>query len=242
MKYLKVILDYIKRNKGSLIIQGCIVVFFVVASLINNHYHRKEIKDLGQQIAGKEILIKQVIKEKDQFKSSALFFESAAKKSDAKIAKIQNEIQILQREKVIILAKLDNMSKGAIDTFINDRYVAVPKTGVNLVVDKKVGNEIVKELTEKDYCLEELELKGNQNKLLSNQVDTLRLSLNYSKKALTKAELAINFGDEKFNLSQEANALLNSDLKKAKHKSFWNTVKGIGIGIGIGVVSGLALN
>ena len=241
MKYLKVVLDYINKNKSFFIISSCIVVFFVVSSLVNNDYHHKEIKDLGKQIVIQTEQIKQAVKEKDQFKDSALFYENIAKKSDAKIAKIEDELKALQREKVIILSKLDNMSKGAIDTFINDRYVKVPKAGINLIVDKKVGNEIVKELTEKDYITYELVFKGAQNKLLSNQVDTLRLSLSYSKQALVKAEYAIKISTENLQLSQEANDLLKSDLKKAKRKSFWDALKGVGIGIAVGVASGLAL-
>ena len=55
------------------------------------------------------------------------------------------------------------------------------------VTDQNVGNEIVVELVEKDHLVQEVAAEKEINDLLTGQVDTLKISLDYSKLSLSKA-------------------------------------------------------
>lgn len=233
------ILDIVKKNKKPLLIIVAILLAFLLYNSVNTKFHKKEIKVLKDQIEQKEEEFKEVVAEKERLQDSSEFYEAAAYKADVAVAQAKAKAEKLRKEKEAALAALNNLPKDVIDSFFVKRYAHVEKIGVDLALDQKVGNEVVKELTEKDYLVNEVVLEKDQNKLLSGQVDTLKLSLNFSKAALTKADSAISIRTQQLQISKDLINILEKDLKTAKKKAFWGRVKGVGIGVAAGVIIGI---
>jgi hypothetical protein len=236
MKYQNVIL----KNRKLIAIIAIVILLYIVylANIFTANYNNKEIKALKVQIEQKEKQFKEVTEEKQKLQDSSARYEQAALKADQKVTEIKQQVITLQKEKAAVMSTLNNLPKEVIDSFFRKRYIKVEKVGVTISLYKNIGNEVVKELTEKDFLASELDLTNNQNKVLTGQVDTLKISLNFSKQALIKADTAINVRTQQFQLSQNINQLLKKDLKKAKHKAFWGNIKGTVIGAVAGIVFG----
>jgi hypothetical protein len=239
MKYLNIALSFLIRNKKLLITIAVILLAFLVYNTFNTNYNNKEIKALKDQIAQKEEQFNDVIEEKEKLQDSSEHFEQIALQADYKILIIKQKAEKLKKEKEAALAALKGISKEDINDFLNKRYAYTPKANIDLELDKNVGNEIVKELTEKDFLVSEVENITGQNKILTGQVDTLKLSLNFSKQAITKADSATKIRTQQLRISQDLTQLLEKDLKTAKRKAFWGQVKGLGIGVAAGIVIGV---
>ena len=239
MKYLNVALSFLIRNKKLLITVAVILLAFLVYNTFNTNYNNKEIKALKDQIAQKEEQFNDVMEEKEKLQDSSEHFEQIALQADHEVLVIKQKAEKLKKEKEAALAALKGISKEDINDFLNKRYAYAPKANIDLELDKNVGNEIVKELTEKDFLVSEVENVTGQNKVLTGQVDTLKLSLNFSKQTIVKADSAIKIRTQQLRISQDLTQLLEKDLKTAKRKAFWGQVKGLGIGIATGIVIGV---
>lgn len=238
---MKKIIEFFKKNRNVLIAIAICFVAFITYNSFNVKYHRKEVKDLTEQIIEKQKLIDKIEIEKKTFQDSAIFFKNKALLSDKKINELNFKIVIVGKERDAALKQLENMSGEGINSFLVKRYVEVPKSGIDLQVDKNVGNKIVRELVEKDYLVEEVGLTKQSNSLLIGQVDTLKKSINYFEQSLSKAEEEIKLYIEQFQTSEEINKLLKQDLKKAKRKVFWRSVESAAVGIGAGILIGVLL-
>jgi hypothetical protein len=238
---MNLILDFILKNKKTLIAIIVFILMFILFGLFSNKYHKKEIKILEKQIAEKEVQFQEVVKEKEKLQDSSEYYEAAAYKADLAVAQTKAKAEKLRKEKDAALAALHNLPKEVIDSFFVKRYVNIKKSGIDLSLDKNVGNEVVKELTEKDYLVTEIAIEKDQNKLLFGQVDTLKTSLIFSKSALIKADSAIRIKTQQLQISKNLVDLLEQDLKTAKRKAFWGRVKGVGIGVAAGVVAGILI-
>lgn len=239
MKYVNIFLNFLSKNKKSLLVIAAIILLFILLGLFNNKYHKKEIKVLKQQIEQKEEEFKEVIAEKERLQDSSEFYEAAAYKADIAVAQAKAKAEKLRKEKEAALAALNNLPKDVIDSFFVKRYVHIEKIGVDLALDQNVGNEVVKELTEKDFLVTEVGIEKDQNKLLSGQVDTLKVSLNFNKLALNKADSAIKIRTQQLQISKDLISILEKDLKTAKKKAFWGRIKGVGVGVAAGIVIGV---
>lgn len=238
---MKKIIEFFKRNRNVLIAITICLAAFITYNSFNIKYHRKEVKNLTEQIIEKQKLIDKIEIEKKTFQDSAIFFKNKALLSDKKINELNFKIVIVGKERDAALKQLENMSGEGINSFLVERYVEVPKSGIDLQVDKNVGNKIVRELVEKDYLVEEIGLTKQSNSLLIGQVDTLKKSINYFEQSLSKAEEEIKLYIEQFETSEEINKLLKQDLKKAKRKVFWSSVESAVVGIGAGIAIGVLL-
>jgi hypothetical protein len=233
------VLNIIKKNKISLLIIAAILLAFVLYNNTNTEYHKEEIKVLKHQIEEKEEQFQEVIAEKERLQDSSEYYENAAYKADAAVIQIKIKAEKLRKEKEEALAALNNLPKDVIDSFFVKRYVHVEKIGVDLALDQNVGNEVVKELTEKDFLVTEVSIEKDQNKLLNGQVDTLKVALNFNKSALNKADSAIKIKTQQLQISKDLVSILENDLKTAKKKAFWSRIKGVGIGVAAGIVIGV---
>ena len=233
------VLNIIKKNKTPLLIIAAILLAFILYNNTNTEYHKKEIKVLKHQIEEKEEQFQEVIAEKERLQDSSEFYEVAAYKADAAVIQIKIKAEKLRKEKEEALAALNNLPKDVIDSFFVKRYVHVEKIGVDLALDQNVGNEVVKELTEKDFLVTEVIIEKDQNKLLNGQVDTLKIALNFNKSALNKADSAIKIRNQQLQISKDLVSILENDLKTAKKKAFWGRIKGVGIGVAAGIVIGV---
>ena len=233
------VLNIIKKNKTPLLIIAAILLAFILYNNTNTEYHKKEIKVLKHQIEEKEEQFQEVIAEKERLQDSSEFYEVAAYKADAAVIQIKIKAEKLRKEKEEALAALNNLPKDVIDSFFVKRYVHVEKIGVDLALDQNVGNEVVKELTEKDFLVTEVIIEKDQNKLLNGQVDTLKVALNFNKSALNKADSAIKIRNQQLQISKDLVSILENDLKTAKKKAFWGRIKGVGIGVAAGIVIGV---
>lgn len=233
------VLNIIKKNKISLLIIAAILLAFVLYNNTNTEYHKEEIKVLKHQIEEKEEQFQEVIAEKERLQDSSEFYEAAAYKADAAVIQIKIKAEKLRKEKEEALAALNNLPKDVIDSFFVKRYVHVEKIGVDLALDQNVGNEVVKELTEKDFLVTEVSIEKDQNKLLNGQVDTLKVALNFNKSVLNKADSAIKIRTQQLQISKDLVSILENDLKTAKKKAFWGRIKGVGIGVAAGIVIGV---
>jgi len=238
---MKKIIEFFKKNRNVLIAITICLAAFITYNSFNVKHHRKEIKDLTEQITEKQKLIDKTEAEKKTFQDSAMFFKNKAILADKRINELNFKIIIVGKERDAALKQLENMSGEGIDSFLVKRYVEVPKSGIDLQVDKNVGNKIVRELVEKDYLVEEIGLTKQSNSLLIGQVDTLKKSINYFEQSLSKAEEEIKLYIEQFETSEEINKLLKQDLKKAKRKVFWSSVESAAVGIGAGILIGVLL-
>ena len=239
MKYVNIALGFLSKNKKPLLVIGAVILLFVLFGLFSNKYHRKEVKALKQQIEQKEEEFKEVMAEKERLQDSSEFYEAAAYKADVAVAQAKAKAEKLRKEKEEVLAALHNLPKEVIDSFFVKRYAHVEKIGVDLALDQKVGNEVVKELTEKDYLVTEVAIEKDQNKLLGGQVDTLKVALNFNKSALNKADSAIKIRTQQLQISKDLVSLLEKDLKTAKKKAFWGRIKGVSVGVAAGIVIGV---
>ena len=233
------VLNIIKKNKTPLLIIAAILLAFILYNNTNTEYHKKEIKVLKHQIEEKEEQFQEVIAEKERLQDSSEFYEVAAYKADAAVIQIKIKAEKLRKEKEEALAALNNLPKDVIDSFFVKRYVHVEKIGVDLALDQNVGNEVVKELTEKDFLVTEVIIEKDQNKLLNGQVDTLKVALNFNKSALNRADSAIKIRNQQLQISKDLVSILENDLKTAKKKAFWGRIKGVGIGVAAGIVIGV---
>ena len=233
------ITDFIKRNKKLLLLVLLLLLGFFVFNSINTGYHKKEIKELKAEIARTELQFQEAVEEKERFRDSSEAHEAEAELAGAQAAAFKAKAEKERKAKEAALAALQNLPKEVIDTFFVNRYIAVPKSGIDLQLDKNVGNAVVIELTEKDHLVGELATAKQENGALTSQVGSLEKSLMFSKAALTQADSAISFRSKQFELSQQVNKLLEKDLKTAKKKAFLNQFKGAAVGIAAGVVVGL---
>ena len=235
------IIGFLKTNKNVLIAITICLAAFITFNTFSVQYHRKEIKALTTQMADKQKLIDKTIAEKKIFQDSALWFKNRALLSDKKIADLNIKIIIVAKERDAAIKQLENMSSEGINSFIAKRYYEVPKSGIDLQVDKNVGNKIVIELVEKDYLTEEVGLVKQSNILLSGQVDTLKTSIGYFEQSLAKADSALAMQIQQLQTSEDINKLLKQDLKKAKRKVFWGAVESAAVGVGTGILIGVLL-
>lgn len=234
-------MEFIKRNKKLVLLVLLLLLGFLLFNGVNNNYHKKEIKELEEEIAIVQDQFEEAFYEKERFKDSSdayeLLAEQAGNEADVFKAKAAKE----RKAKEEALAALRNLPKDVIDTFFINRYANIPKSDIGLEIDKNVGNEIVIELTEKDHLVGELATAENLSNTLGVQVKSLESSLMFSKAALVSADTAIARKSRQFDMSQQINEYLKQDLNTAKNKAFWNKWKGAGIGIGAGILVGLLI-
>ena len=225
-------------NKKLLLITVGLVLGFVAYNSINTKYHKKEIKVLEEVIEQKEEQFQEVIAEKEKLQDSSNYFEELAYQFDEKVEESKAKAERLRKEKQAILDALRDLPVDVIDSFFVKRYANITPAYVGLEIDQNVGNEIVVELVEKDHLVQEIAVEKETNSLLTGQVDTLKISLNYSKLALSQADSAIAIRNDQLKVSKDLIDILNKDLKTAKRKAFWNNFKGIAVGIAAGVTVG----
>jgi hypothetical protein len=226
-------------NKKLLLITSGLVLGFVAFNSINTKYHKKEIKVLEEVIEQKEEQFQEVVAEKEKLQDSSNYFEELAYETDKKVEESKAKAERLRKEKEAILDALRDLPIDIIDSFFVKRYANVTPAYVGLEIDQNVGNEIIVELVEKDHLVQEVAVEKETNNLLTGQVDTLKISLDYSKLALSKADSAIVIRNDQLKVSKDLIDLLNKDLKTAKRKAFWNNFKGIAVGIAAGVTVGI---
>jgi hypothetical protein len=212
-------------NKRLLLIIAGLVLGFIIFNSINTKYHKKEIKVLEQVIEQKEEQFQEVIAEKEKLQDSSNYFEELAYQFDEKVEESKAKAERLRKEKQAILDALRGLPIDVIDSFFVKRYADVTPAYIGLEIDQNVGNEIVVELVEKDHLVQEVAAEKEINDLLTGQVDTLKLSLGYSKLALFQADSAIAIRNDQLKISKELNDILKKDLKAAKRKAFWNQFK-----------------
>ena len=199
----------------------------------------RSIKELEAEIARTEHQFEEAVAEKERFRDSSLIYEVEAEKASKEASEFKAKAEKQRKEKEAALAALRNLPKEVIDTFFVNRYASIPKSGVDLALDKSVGNEVVIELTEKDHLVGELATSKQENSALTSQVGSLTTSLGFSKLALASADSAIAIRSQQLDLSKQANELLKKDLKTAKKKAFWNKFKGAGLGVTAGILLGV---
>jgi hypothetical protein len=226
-------------NKKLLLITGGLVLGFVAYNSFNTKYHKKEIQVLEEVIEQKEEQFQEVVAEKEKLQDSSNYFEELAYETDKKVEESKAKAERLRKEKQAILDALRDLPIDVIDSFFVKRYANVTPAYVGLEIDQNVGNEIVVELVEKDHLVQEVAIEKETNSLLTGQVDTLKISLNYSKLALSQADSAISIRNDQLKVSKDLIDLLNKDLKTAKRKAFWNNFKGIAVGLAAGVTVGI---
>jgi hypothetical protein len=212
-------------NKRLLLIIAGLVLGFIAFNSINTKYHKKEIKVLEQVIEQKEEQFQEVIAEKEKLQDSSNYFEELAYQFDEKVEESKAKAERLRKEKQAILDALRGLPIDVIDSFFVKRYANVTPAYIGLEIDQNVGNEIVVELVEKDHLVQEVAAEKEINDLLTGQVDTLKLSLGYSKLALSQADSAIAIRNDQLKISKGLNDILKKDLKAAKRKAFWNQFK-----------------
>ena len=212
-------------NKRLLLIIAGLVLGFIIFNSINTKYHKKEIKVLEQVIEQKEEQFQEVIAEKEKLQDSSNYFEELAYQFDEKVEESKAKAEKLRKEKQAILDALRGLPIDVIDSFFVKRYTDVTPAYIGLEIDQNVGNEIVVELVEKDHLVQEIAAEKEINDLLTGQVDTLKLSLGYSKLALSQADSAIAIRNDQLKISKGLNDILKKDLKAAKRKAFWNQIK-----------------
>jgi cell division protein FtsB len=226
-------------NKKLLLITLGLILGFIAYNSINTKYHKKEIKVLEQVIEQKEEQFQEVVAEKEKLQDSSNYFEELAYRFDEKVEESKAKAERLRKEKQAILDALRDLPIDVIDSFFVKRYADITPAYIGLEIDQNVGNEIVVELVEKDHLVQEVAAEKETNTLLTGQVDTLKISLDYSKLALYKADSAIAIRNNQLKVSKDLIDLLNKDLKTAKRKAFWNNFKGVAIGIAAGVTVGI---
>jgi hypothetical protein len=212
-------------NKRLLLIIAGLVLGFIIFNSINTKYHKKEIKVLEQVIEQKEEQFQEVIAEKEKLQDSSNYFEELAYQFDEKVEESKAKAERLRKEKQAILDALRGLPIDVIDSFFVKRYANVTPAYIGLEIDQNVGNEIVVELVEKDHLVQEVAAEKEINDLLTGQVDTLKLSLGYSKLVLSQADSAIAIRNDQLKISKGLNDILKKDLKAAKRKAFWNQFK-----------------
>jgi hypothetical protein len=212
-------------NKKLLLIILGLILGFIVYNSFNTKYHKKEIKQKEEQFQVLEQAIKKVIVEKKKLQDSANYFEELAYQADEKVGESKAKVEKLRKEKEAALATLRNLPKDVIDSFFIKRYTNITPAYVGLEIDQNVGNKIVVELVEKDYLVQEVAVEKETNTLLTGQVDTLKISLDYSKLALSQADSAIAIRNDQLKVSKDLVDILKKDLKTAKRKAFWNQIK-----------------
>jgi hypothetical protein len=233
-------LNFIKKSKWLLFTIVLVAIAYFAYNEFTRNYHRKsELDSLKTQIALKEIQFQEVLKDKEKLQDSSNYFENVALQYDHKVDQIKYKVNILTQEKNSALSALNNVPKATIDSFLVKRYAHVPKHGINVLIDKNVGNEIAKEVTERDFLHEEVGLLNTKSLLLINQVDTLKLSLSYSKQALIKADTALKIRSQQLSVSKDLNSKLEKDLKTAKRKAYLSTIRGTIAGFTLGVAVGV---
>ena len=226
-------------NKKLLLITLGLILGFIAYNSINTKYHKKEIKVLEQVIEQKEEQFQEVVAEKEKLQDSSNYFEELAYQFDEKVEESKAKAERLRKEKQAILDALRDLPIDVIDSFFVKRYANVTPAYIGLEIDQNVGNEIVVELVEKDHLVQEVAAEKETNTLLTGQVDTLKISLDYSKLVLYKADSAMAIRNNQLKVSKDLIDLLNKDLKTAKRKAFWNNFKGVAIGIAAGVTVGI---
>jgi hypothetical protein len=226
-------------NKKLLLITSGLVLGFVAFNSINTKYHKKEIKVLEEVIEQKEEQFQEVVAEKEKLQDSSNYFEELAYQFDEKVEESKAKAERLRKEKEAILDALRDLPIDVIDSFFVKRYANVTPAYVGLEIDQNVGNEIIVELVEKDHLVQEVAVEKETNNLLTGQVDTLKISLDYSKLALSQADSAIAIRNDQLKVSKDLIDILNKDLKTAKRKAFWNNFKGIAVGLAAGVTVGI---
>jgi hypothetical protein len=231
---------FINKYKNILFVIIIAIIAYFVYDYFTNDYHSKdELNKLKIEIAVKEQQYKDVIRQKEILQDSSNYFENIALQYDNKVDQIKHKIVVLTQEKNNAVSSLHNQSKPIIDSFFVKRYSHITKNGVNIVLDKNVGNEVIKEITEKDFMHKEIGLLNDNTKLLTNQVDTLKISLSYSKQALIKADTALKIRSQQLASSQELNRKLEKDVKTAKRKAYLGTIRGTLAGFALGVATGI---
>ena len=212
-------------NKKLLLITLGLILGFIAYNSFNTKYHKKEIKVLEQVIEQKEEQFQEVVAEKEKLQDSSNYFEELAYQFDEKVEESKAKAEKLRKEKQAILDALRGLPIDVIDSFFVKRYTDVTPAYIGLEIDQNVGNEIVVELVEKDHLVQEIAAEKEINDLLTGQVDTLKLSLGYSKLALSQADSAIAIRNDQLKISKGLNDILKKDLKAAKRKAFWNQFK-----------------
>ena len=231
--------EFAKENKKILWLAILLLLGFFIYGSFSNSYHKAEIKELEKEIAIVQDQFEEAVAEKERFRDSSMTYELAAEQAGAEADAFKAKAARERKAKEEALAALRNLPKEVIDTFFVNRYINVSKSGIDLALDKNVGNEVVIELTEKDHLVGELATAKSENGALTNQVGSLQNSLAFSKSALLQADSAIALKSKQFEMQQQVSDLLKKDLKTAKNKAFWNKFKGAGVGIAAGVLVGL---
>lgn len=236
---VEVVQKFKNDNKRLLIISGLFILAFLIYGWFNNDYHKKEIKALEKQISAVQKRFDSVIVEKERLKDSSKVYADLADQSGKEADVLRKKAAKEKKEKEDALAALRNLPKDVIDTFFAKRYQHVPKSNIGLEIDKNTGNEIVIELVEKDHLEGQLKTTEALADTLTNQVNNLKISLDFSNSALVKADSAIMFKSKQFDMQLQVTDFLKQDLKNAKNKAFWGKIKGTAVGLGVGLIIGI---
>lgn len=232
------VLDYLSRNRKVLItVAAILAILFLYNSIVPQYRStRKQLKELQTQIKKGEDSIKLIATERSKLQDSINQYESVARRYGQVVKGLEVKVKAEQKAKEEALAKLKNLPVKVIDSILNARYVDIPKAGIDLSVDKNVGNVIVEELVEKDYLADHVVTISVLNGALKGQVVSLEKSLDLTKSALYLADSTTAIRTRQYQQSQRSIDLLKSDLKVAKKKAFWNQWKGVGAGVAAGLV------
>ena len=236
MKILKNTSEFFNKKKTLLLVVFGLLLAYVTYNSFSGDYHKKEIKILDTQLEELEGKAEKAIIESKVYRDSSYYYETIAEKLDKVIEDQNSQITNLQAQKNAALRKVKD-----VDAFLKERYIDVKKAKSNIVVDKNDGKAIVDELIQKDFLVQEVQLLNISRDTLNSKISLLEYSLDFSKDEALKLNSALNIRNQEYILQEDLTKTLKLDLKTAKKKSFWNTVKGIGIGIGAGVVIGTQL-
>ena len=234
--------DMLLRNRKYLIVLFIVLLISFLYGLfysrVNVEYRatKKKLQALELLNKQREAQYQQTLLEKTRIQDSSRLYELAAQKAATRVAELERKVRVEKRAKDSALAKLKNLPVKVIDSILTARYQDVPKSGIDLSVDKNVGNAVVVELVEKDYLVSHVVTIDSLNAALKRQVISLDTSLQLNKKALQLADTALQIKNTQYQESQQSIELLKKDLKATKNKAFWNQWKGVGKGVAVGVL------
>lgn len=235
------VLNFLVTNRKLLLIALLLLLGFILYNSFTSEYRetKKKLKALEVQIKKGEDSLAVVRAEKKKLEDSSKLYETAAQRAGKLAKSLEAKAEKERRAKEEALAKLKNLPVKVIDSILTARYADIDKSGIDLTIDKNVGNAVVEELVEKDYLADHVVTISVLNGTLKSQVSSLEKSLDYSKGALKLSDSSLIIRTRQYEQSQQSIELLKKDLKVAKRKAFWNQWKGVGAGIVAGALINL---
>lgn len=226
--------------KYILILSGAI---FISIGLFKceRHEYKNELKEAKILIKKQETQIDSIKTTNVYLQDSITYYKKQYDFIESKIVNLESKINELNIEKKLVLKLLNNLPKETIDTFFIKRYKEITKSGIVLNIDKNVGNEIVKELTEKDFNQEEIKILNQKNTLYIEQIDTLKRALTYSGQVIDNSNKIIDIKSLQLKEYENNQMVLEKALKEQKRKTFWRTTEGATGGILCGILITLLL-